>query len=348
MQTPNPLRSIGFAQERLHTGLIAFLVDLHRNGTRELLHDFLAEFGVPLFDDDDVQYAFERWKADLVLEIRGTTAHRFVAFEFKVDSTEGNFLHNDPACKQTAMIAARGEAEKGDVRHYYYVTLGAGEFAGPPSDERFIWVRLDAFRSAVGFVTKANPILSDWDTLLDEEQQRRRLAPVFAAAGKLDIWHEDVRSAGYRKAGVCLAVYGALIAAWRNAGYEQEFGKLRAYVSGRGPDPILNVADLWHSYRDLDLYFEVNQNGTLNFKVGNWSGGSLDNQTWQLIVAAIQGPTTTPAAINLRREPRPDTQTNTVCSWDVGLWKGATSPEEVVGRLAGILRSTVPSLRALR
>ena len=191
-------------------------------------------------------------------------------------------------------------------------------------------------------IREAHEILKEWDVILSEEEIRRRIAPRLAAEGKLYTSLDEVRRAGFRQVGVCLGVYGAIIDSWVRNGHDKIHGMLRAYTAGRGPDPILNV-EKCYSAGEAVLYFEVNQNGKLNFKVG---GEMLAGPRWLAILEAVKGVSCSPGPSALRHTPRA-AQSNTVCSWDIGLWQKANQPEFIAGEIARILAAYVPAISPL-
>lgn len=80
----NPLRSIGFGQERLHSGLVAFLVDLYREGERQPLTGFLSGLGISIPDTARVRAVFEWHKADVGIDVIEDSHRTILVLEFKV------------------------------------------------------------------------------------------------------------------------------------------------------------------------------------------------------------------------------------------------------------------------
>ena len=82
MGMANVVDSIGFDLERVHTGLIVYLVDLWRSGKKEPLQTFFSELGVELQGVEEIKARKEYENIDLVLLDQSDTP--LVAVEMKV------------------------------------------------------------------------------------------------------------------------------------------------------------------------------------------------------------------------------------------------------------------------
>lgn len=335
---PNVLRSIGYTQERVHSGLLAFLAELHESGLAQPLTAFLKAIGIALPNAAHVKAMFELRRSDLVLEVVDGATRDLIVVEFKVDSIEGGFW-SPPSSHQTNILHEAFPTAASCL----YITLGDGEFAGPPACGNFLWIGLDQFRDAVTDAVTAIavplPILCDWQMILMEEQKRRRDAPNLAAQGKV----AQNSSAGYRAVGVPMAVYGAIISAWNQQGFQQTFGCMRAYPVGQGPDAILNLWD--HGQQCTGhYYFEVTGNGMLRLKT---TRNSLNQVSWAKITATVAAVSPPPHPVTVMPQPPAIGETVTLATWQIGLWGNANSPDAIAKAIAQVLDAYDPGLAAL-
>lgn len=323
----------GFAQERLHTARLHSLIDLFNSGRTQPLRQLLAGLDCELPEGATVSGYFERHKADFTFDVSSGGHRTLVVIEFKVDSCEGGLLESPSADCQTSRLRSAFESEPADQRIFLYVTLGAGEFAGPPKDEQFRWMTLDAFTSIIESVAAIEPLMRPWLGELKAEQDRRSGALELASRAMFAF-------EGYRSLGVKMAVYARVISSWQRAGFDRQFGTLRAYTPGKA-DPILN---LWGVSGRRWWYFEVNNNGTLNLKV---STGELHDGRWDALRSALQTQTDPDRTSISGGQPPFSKASKTVCSWRIGLWERSTEPDFVVGQMASVLKQNMPVLEQL-
>lgn len=151
----NIVDSIGFDLERVHTGLIVYLVNLWCSGKREPLQTFFSELGVELQEAEEIRARTECKNIDLVIFSQNDKP--LVAVEMKVHNHEDLVVvrgsGGEKACQTKEYPGRIGECT------FLYVTLGAGEFyrREPYGDVKHIG--LDRFLAAVERVSVHDQIL---------------------------------------------------------------------------------------------------------------------------------------------------------------------------------------------
>lgn len=199
MTSENFVDVIGYAEEKVHTGILAWLVDSDNATVSEQARKRLLRLLFPPASDGQIltvrstrEYAFgKRLRIDLVLKATGTDSSEWVSvIECKTDS--------DVRIGQLQRTLAAGERTWARERTRYIVlAVGAGEFTYEKdpqnSDEQQVmkdWELLgldkllDALTPASG--ESHHPVVQYWQEALAEEQNRRR-----DIVAKFQIHHSD-------------------------------------------------------------------------------------------------------------------------------------------------------------
>ncbi len=191
---------VGFQLEKVHTGVIAWLLDSHSSplsrGQRALVLTKLIGEQVAEADAAEVtetrEYSFgRRMRVDLVLDLGG---RRYVVVECKTDSD----VREDQLRKtRDAFPKARPDAECS----FLLVALGASQFTYRPGHmEELGWRAIDvpgALRIFSGLSVKGNRIYDDWIDALQREDLRCSNIDK-ALAGIESPWDERLWRQGYR------------------------------------------------------------------------------------------------------------------------------------------------------
>jgi hypothetical protein len=244
----NLIQSIGYRLGKVHTGLLTYLCDLHREGDVGPLTSLFQSLGVPV---PRSPVARREWKSIDLAIFDGDAEEPCVLVEMKVDDHE----HKAPRRIQGSQeegwqteIYARAFPR---CYAYLYITIGLGQYYRAPHGEQFRWVRLNEFAEALEQIGPAESIIEDWKIAVRQEANL----------------HEYVR----RNDRSCLSEYRT--EAWNIC----FLGQLReavegtvtlshlyttCYMWGTRPDTILNFG-----FSERPAYLEVNNNGRLNLKV---------------------------------------------------------------------------------
>lgn len=241
----NLIESMGYSLGKVHSGLLAYVVDLSRNGTGPLLQ-LLSLLNIPV-PNEPIPY--REWKVgsgirlDVVI-FNSNASIPSIIFEIKVDDHE-------PTSNNTSQTARYADATE-SVPYRLFVTLGHGEYYYPP-DKRFRWVRLEEFSKAVREAAIAYPQerpICDWAEALENETKRRN------AVKKNDRSNLE----NYRPGSWNIIFLGQLkeilpLSIFPNV-------DPHCYTYGTRPDTILNFGEIKEQ-----LYSEINNNGKLNVKI---------------------------------------------------------------------------------
>jgi hypothetical protein len=295
----NFFRSVGYAAENVHSGMIVYLCDLWNEGERQPLRSFLDSVGVSLKTENDLR-PHREWKhIDLVIRDRENTSP-VVAIEMKVDSHEG-LVRGVP---QTIAYPKQLPEDT----PFLFVTLGVGEFYHAPHGELVEWIRLRDFHEALRSISTDDCFIKAWKEIIGEEVDRQDKC--FSA--------DPSRIEEYRGKTWNLYVLGHLKEELLDSPSGRDIGiDPFVYPYGSGPDTIL-----YFGRSKLPAYLEINQDGRLNLKVYL---GDLDNeelpkgeraqkaQDYYLQLLGVHNP-----KLN-RRKLRSNAKSKTIMSFDVGI-----------------------------
>lgn len=256
---PNLINCIGYANGKLHTGLIAYLCALHNDGEREPLASFFNALDATP-PEGAVKARREYKGIDLYIEVSGKP---YVAIEMKVDDREGRTKSRRAGkmLPQTQVYSRRFST----CERLFFVTLGTGEFYGPPSalkledgggDRGFEWIRLPKFARAVSAIQYEDNAIHDWKSALAEEVAFREAV----RAG-------DLSQRGLRRKGswnlTLLAHLRDRLA--KRPDLRSMVRDARVYPYGARPDTLLNFGT-----DEGYTYLEIPFNGKLCLKAGLW------------------------------------------------------------------------------
>lgn len=244
----NIVDSIGFDLERVHTGLIVYLVDLWRSGKLEPLQSFFHALDVDLQGTKEIKAKKEYENIDLVL--CGESDKRLVAIEMKIHNRESLVAVKGPGggkAYQTVEYSRRVN----DCQ-FLYVTLGVGEYYRREPYGNVRQVGLDRFLTAVKEISDFDPIIRAWEESLRTEKEFRTACREGCKSGKdvkkwnvyfLSFLREDLESSMPNINGADFTVYRLNSDTILNSGIKKPSGTEGAYC-----------------------YMEINQNGKLNLK----------------------------------------------------------------------------------
>jgi hypothetical protein len=292
----NLVRSLGYSLGKVHSGLLAHLCNLYRDGTKEPFESLLGALGAAVPTNPNPQREWNR--VDLAILDQGTGAPR-ILFEVKVDDHEGC---DSEANYQTVRYAR----DLPPCVACFFLTLGMGEYYHSPRSDRFKWVRIREFLRALDAVRTKVEIVFDWK----EEIRREIDLQDRAATG------DRSRSCDYRTGSWNIYLLGQLAAELQPALRAESINvETTCYPYGTRPDTILNFG-----FRGLQ-YMEINYSGRLNLKV------SLDTQQpknarRELVLQAIERWRMATFASNVEMRCHPTGkvgESKTVVSFDVGL-----------------------------
>jgi hypothetical protein len=162
----NFIQSMGYSLGKVHSGLIAYLCDLHREGNIVPLTSLFDSLGVTL---PRSPVAKREWQSiDLVI-FDGESTKPSILVEMKVDD------HEHPTKKWIGAKEETGEQTViyprlfPDCDDYLFVTLGLGDYYHAPYGERFRWVRLNELAQALEKMDATEPIIEDWKIAVQRE-----------------------------------------------------------------------------------------------------------------------------------------------------------------------------------
>jgi hypothetical protein len=321
----NLVNSLGYSLGKVHTGLIAYLCDLCREGTREPLESLFGALGVRV---PVIPVPRREWNSVDLAILEGDTGTPWILVEVKVDDHEGGGAQDD---YQTVRYARAWPS----CHAFLFVTLGMGEYFHPPRSDRFMWVRIRDLLRALECVKTQHAVVSQWT-----EEVRREV-------GLQDAVFRGDRSRlrDYRAGSWNIYFLGRLAEELAPAlSAEAIPAEMTCYPYGTRPDTILNFGILNFAPEEAPQYLEINYSGKLHLKV---SLGEIPETAWPATVAAaIQK--CQMARYDIAPTYHPSGRigaSKTIASFDVGLADDAGalrylhSPEETRCRLLSVLRA---------
>ena len=248
----NPFQSV-YAVGKVHSGMIAYLCDLHREGKTEPLDSLLAGLGTSTPAHPVARRELKG--VDLAILDKDTEPAVLIV-EMKVD--DGETYSSESRC-QTVRYAEMFP----DCEARFYVTLGMGEYRGGPVNPGFKWVKIRKFLEALQKIRSDDPFILGWREAIKNEihlqdcvsrGDRRRMQHYRAGA-----W--NIYLLGTLKEDFLTALPPHLLDV-----------EASCYTWGRKPDTILHFCrPPSHQYHQ---YLEINNNGRLNLKVNYESTSS--------------------------------------------------------------------------
>ncbi|MHB9130404.1 MAG: PD-(D/E)XK nuclease family protein [Armatimonadota bacterium] len=259
--TVNVLDAIGYANEKLHSGMIGFLCELYNTGMQEPLRSFFTALDPSIVFENgaEVEAVKEYSSLDIVL-LKNKKV--YIGIEMKVDSHE----HSRQTCKYHERLHGSG------VQYFLYFTLGVGEYYSKPDCEDFLWVRLEDCLTAIRSIITPDTMIQQWQSLLLREASYRELC------GKYPYDSFRMQVGGQR--GSRLRMYDAsgynLTVLWGIKGIlaqriETKEIWMTVYPSGTAPDTILNF-----DTNDDGAYLEITSSGCLHLKLNLPAGCDIE------------------------------------------------------------------------
>lgn len=241
----NIVDSIGFDLERVHTGLVVYLVNLWQNNKGSLL-PFFDALDVDLRGHEEIRAKKEYENVDLVLCDQNDEL--LVAIEMKVHNYESRVPVKGSSGERNYQTIEYPK-RVGDC-HFLYVTLGVGEYYRQKPYGDVPQIGLNRFHAAVEAVVDKDDVIRAWETSLKKEKE-------FRAACR----HGEYRGIDRDEARKCNLYFLGFL---RNEleGYWSQDLRLDPTVYSSGPDTILNFG-----VQKGPCYVEINNNGRLNLKI---------------------------------------------------------------------------------
>lgn len=252
----NVVNSIGFDLERVHTGLIVYLVDLWISGHKTPLQKFLKTLDEELQGYTGIRAEKEYKNIDLVL---CDQSKPIIAIEMKVHNHESRVAEKQPRSERNYQTVEYPKRVK-DACKFLYVTLGVGEFFrrepyGKTHGEHNVCkIGLDKFCKAVDAIPNPDPVVEAWaQTLRDEKKFRRecREGKFCQTEGK-DIEKYNLYFLGFLREKI--------------ENKELNGCELDLTVYRVSQDTILNIGVECFEKHGAYCYMEINSNGKLNLK----------------------------------------------------------------------------------
>lgn len=239
----NLIRSLGYSLGKVHSGLIAYMCDLYRDGTREPLVSFFGAL--------DVQVPLNpvprrEWNSVDLAILDGDNGEPRILVEMKVDDRETGDSDDN---YQTVRYANRWPS----CDAYLFVTLGIGEYYHPPRSNRFTWLRIRDFLQALETAKAHDDIVKQW-----AEEVRRKVTLQDA------VFRGDRSRLRDYRAGTWNIYFLGQLAAELAPALQTESIDIEptCYPWGSRPDTILNFG-----WARSPQYMEINYNGRLNLKI---------------------------------------------------------------------------------
>lgn len=253
MSTANVVDSIGFDLERVHTGLIVYLVDLWRSGKKEPLQTFFSDLGVNLPEVEEIKARKEYENIDLVL--LGQNDKLLVAVEMKVHNHESlvpvKGTRGEKAYQTEEYPRRIGECP------FLYITLGVGEYyrrePHGAANRNVKQIGLDKFIPAIKRISDHDSIIKAWEESLAAEKDFRETCGADRKSDEENIKKWNVYFLGFLREELDRA---------RSDPCQADFTAYR-----HSQDTILNVGIKKPTEtKDAYCYMEINGNGKLNLK----------------------------------------------------------------------------------
>ena len=240
----NLIRSVGYSIGKIHTGLLAYLCDLHRDGVRGPLESFLGSVGIAITFKPLPR---REWNSVDLAVLDEATRQPRILVEIKVDDHETGVSEDT---YQTNRYATKWPS----CDAYLFITLGIGECYHEPRNRRFTWLRIRDFLRAVESIKSAgNAVIADW-----VEELRREVGVQEAV-----LRGDRSQLAGYRAGSWNIYLLGQLAERlapnFADASIDVD---PTCYPYGTRPDTILNFG-----WAREPLYMEINYSGRLNMKL---------------------------------------------------------------------------------
>jgi len=156
----NLIRALGYSLGKVHSGLIAYLCDLHREGIHEPLDSFFGAIGVRV---PAIPVPRREWNSVDLAIFDGDAGAPGILVEVKVDDHEGGASEDSYQTKRYAERWPSCDA-------YVFFTLGMGEYYHAPRSDSFIWVRIRSLLAALECVKTPQDIIQQW-----KEEVRREV-----------------------------------------------------------------------------------------------------------------------------------------------------------------------------
>jgi len=253
----NLIRSLGYSLGKVHTGMISYLCELHREGNKEPLESFLTALGVNIPNDPVSRREWNSVDLAILEKNNENQMEPVILIELKVDDRETG---SNPENYQTVRYAKKWPS----CRNYLFITLGRGEYYHAPRSNRFSWVRIRDFLKALEAIKTRDSVIIDW---IEEIKHEIFLQDNVLIADKS-------HAAEYRHGAWNIYLFGHLAEklspdfAVNNLDVE-----VKCYTYGSRPDTIMNFG-----WSQKPLYMEINYSGRLNLKMSLDASKSKDSR----------------------------------------------------------------------
>jgi len=268
----NLISSIGYAIGKVHTGMLAFLCDLHREGEKGPLESLSEYLGIKMPRYPRPQ---REWQSVDLAIFDGENAEPDVLIEMKVDDHEHETVKRIMGKKEKGYQTEIYAKAFPNCRTCLFITLGYGEYFRPPRGKAFRWIGLSEFANALRHVQSKERPIEDWKAAVHFEAKLREC-----------VEHNDrSRLPEFRPGAWNICFLGKLELEFEKQ-FPGGFARLdpTCYTYGTKPDTILNFG-----WKDDPTYLEITNNGRLNLKANLEGQTDLESrkQTIQSIRAKI-------------------------------------------------------------
>ncbi len=317
------LSALGYLRGSLHTGLVAILVE-HSNEEKAPIQTMLTSLGVHWTPDaGDLEYQYEFKRIDLAIWAGGNP---LVAIEMKTDDCES------PGWQPTQTGRLANDPNLG-LFQLLFVTLGDGEYSGPPVSNDFTHIPLarwcDAVRGARD-CTRSQfliDILTDYMEEYEAElEMRHSVAGLSNFNFQLGNLHPRIQCNPPRRAPERRTPYMSVLSQVRMRWLDDYANEPspRLFIHGAGKDTILHFGDLQGRFSDREagLYFEINRNGKLNAKT---SRSERDNNELFTVAKDLFGECV------VKRIRGQHNESVTLAQFDVGLLAAQPDEDDPIG-----------------
>lgn len=250
----NLIASVGYSLGKLHTGMIAYLCDLHREGVVAPLEAFFGALGLTA---PRCPVPRREWNSVDLAIFDDDSKDPDILIEMKVDDHDHMTTRRPDGRKKTDYQTVLYPELYPDCRQYLYVTLGMGEYYHAPYGERFRWVRVREFLAALDRIETTDKAVLDWrESIRNEVDLQDRVNR-----------SDPSRFQEYRAGAWNIYFLGQMKEYFeRRLGPDQKGIDPVCFPYGRRPDTILYFGNS-KSQKWAHAYMEINHNGRLNVKV---------------------------------------------------------------------------------
>ena len=307
----NLINAVGYSLGKLHSGMIAYLCELYRDGSVEPLTSFFGSLGIKI--PEHLKAEREWHSVDLAI-IDEDNDKPQILIEMKVDDHEKNEKNS-----QTKRYAD----EFPECPEYRYITLGMGEYFRKPYGSKFKWIRLRDFSIAVDRIAHKDKSITDWaEALHNEMDLQDRVRD-----------NDTSRLQDYRSGAWNIYFLGLLKESFERRYHCGGDGfDPTCYTYGQRPDTILNFG--W----DPDSYLEINANGVLHLKINLEDRSDAEKRlAVEDLKRKVRAKFSRDSRVSLSESQRVG-KSKTVASFDIGLFEVGGALQYKIGQEETIRR----------